>query len=453
MSGGTLLGAALVGLAMLAPAAGGAGEPAFVAETVYHAPSTIYALAWGEFDPASAGSEAACLLADGSVVELTRHSTGWTGTQIHKGLTPIGGMIDRPTICIGDVHSGFPGNEIVIDGGKHLTVLRRGAGWSYEILFTVGSTGAGWGSRVGDIDPDHPGEEILHSLEGVMDRGTIGVFRESGGTWAEEIVYSEHVVMDCAVGEFDPLHPGAEFVAVTEMGPAYEIYPPTGNPTGYWPRRTLWDDMENAGWVARIADVEPDIRGNEIIYGTRYNDRITLSYAAGSTGHQLEVLFTGNAPPGYRSMYDIAIGDVLPGAAGREILGVDASGSVYLVRRLARSLWHGQVIWQDPTGPLHAVVAGDLLPDRLGEEILVAGQSGTVTLLRWASVAADFDDDGDVDLTDFAHLQACFNGPNRPYAMDGCVDADLDRDADVDVADFGKFQGCFNGPNRLPKCL
>ncbi|HOW18625.1 MAG TPA: hypothetical protein PLC79_06275, partial [Phycisphaerae bacterium] len=366
MSGGTLLGAALVGLAMLAPAAGGAGEPAFVAETVYHAPSTIYALAWGEFDPASAGNEAACLLADGSVVELTRHSTGWTGTQIHKGLTPIGGMIDRPTICIGDVHSGFPGNEIVIDGGKHLTVLRRGAGWSYEILFTVGSTGAGWGSRVGDIDPDHPGEEILHSLEGVMDRGTIGVFRESGGTWAEEIVYSEHVVMDCAVGEFDPLHPGAEFVAVTEMGPAYEIYPPTGNPTGYWPRRTLWDDMENAGWVARIADVEPDIPGNEIIYGTRYNDRITLSYAAGSTGHQLEVLFTGNAPPGYRSMYDIAIGDVLPGAAGREILGVDASGSVYLVRRLARSLWHGQVIWQDPTGPLHAVVAGDLLPDRLG---------------------------------------------------------------------------------------
>ncbi|MGB9623931.1 MAG: hypothetical protein ACPMAQ_03635, partial [Phycisphaerae bacterium] len=242
-------------------------------------------------------------------------------------------------------------------------------------------------------------------------------------------------------------------VAVTEMGPAYEIYPPTGNPTGYWPRRTLWDDIENAGWVAGIADVEPDIPGNEIIYGTRYNDRITMSYATGSTGHQLEILFTGNAPPGYRTMYDIAIGDVLPGAAGREILGVDASGSVYLVRRLARSLWHGRVIWQDVTGPLHAVVAGDLLPDRLGEEILVAGQSGTVTLLRWAPVAADFDDDGDVDLTDFTHLQACFNGPNRPYAMDGCADADLDRDADVDVADFSEFQGCFNGPNRLPKCL
>ncbi|MGB9625183.1 MAG: hypothetical protein ACPMAQ_10005, partial [Phycisphaerae bacterium] len=200
MSTGTILGATLVGLATLAPTAGGPGEPAFVAETVYHAPSPIFGLAWGEFDPGSAGSEAACLLADGSVIELTRHSNGWTGTQIHKGLTPIAGMIDRPTICIGDVHSGFPGNEIVIDGGKYLTVLRRGAGWSYEILFTVGSTGAGWGSRVGDIDPDHPGEEILHSLEGVMDRGTIGVFRESGGTWAEEIVYGEHVVMDSAVG-------------------------------------------------------------------------------------------------------------------------------------------------------------------------------------------------------------------------------------------------------------
>jgi len=104
------------------------------------------------------------------------------------------------------------------------------------------------------------------------------------------------------------------------------------------------------------------------------------------------------------------------------------------------------------TAPLHAVVAGDVLPDRLGEEILVAGQSGTVTLLRWARVAADLDDDGDVDLTDFVYFQACFNGPNRPYARDGCADADLDRDTDVDVADFSEFQGCFNGPNRLPRC-
>jgi len=64
----------------------------------------------------------------------------------------------------------------------------------------------------------------------------------------------------------------------------------------------------------------------------------------------------------------------------------------------------------------------------------------------------DFDQDGDVDLNDFGHFQACFNGPNRLPATTGCADADLDRDQDVDIADFLIFQGCFNGPNRPPAC-
>ncbi len=65
-------------------------------------------------------------------------------------------------------------------------------------------------------------------------------------------------------------------------------------------------------------------------------------------------------------------------------------------------------------------------------------------------VASDFDEDGDVDLTDFGVFQACFNGPNRPYASPSCVPADFDTDTDVDLADFGLLQGCFNGPNVPP---
>jgi len=31
----------------------------------------------------------------------------------------------------------------------------------------------------------------------------------------------------------------------------------------------------------------------------------------------------------------------------------------------------------------------------------------------------------------------------------GCTkDADFDNDSDVDLGDFARFQGCFNGPNR-----
>jgi len=78
--------------------------------------------------------------------------------------------------------------------------------------------------------------------------------------------------------------------------------------------------------------------------------------------------------------------------------------------------------------------------------------SNEVTLAFHAGVAADFDHDGDVDLTDFSIFQSCFNGPNRE-AKTGCVTptADLDEDQDVDLSDFSIFQSCFNGPNRPAK--
>ncbi len=65
---------------------------------------------------------------------------------------------------------------------------------------------------------------------------------------------------------------------------------------------------------------------------------------------------------------------------------------------------------------------------------------------------ADFDRDGDVDLADFSAFQACFNGPNRPYAGSGCAAADTDADGDVDLTDYTRFAVCFNGPNRPPAC-
>lgn len=68
------------------------------------------------------------------------------------------------------------------------------------------------------------------------------------------------------------------------------------------------------------------------------------------------------------------------------------------------------------------------------------------------SAEADFDQDGDVDLADFAHFRTCFNGPNRSPARPGCGDADLDGDLDVDLADFSRFRTCFNGPNHPPAC-
>lgn len=71
---------------------------------------------------------------------------------------------------------------------------------------------------------------------------------------------------------------------------------------------------------------------------------------------------------------------------------------------------------------------------------------------RTLGVPSDFDNDGDVDLADFAVFLACFNGPTRPAAHVTCSMADFDDDGDVDLADFATFLTCFNGPSRPPAC-
>lgn len=60
------------------------------------------------------------------------------------------------------------------------------------------------------------------------------------------------------------------------------------------------------------------------------------------------------------------------------------------------------------------------------------------------TVGPDFDGDGDVDLDDFAHLQACFTGNGGTIAP-GCGDADLTGNGAIDQGDVSVFVKCFSG--------
>ncbi len=82
----------------------------------------------------------------------------------------------------------------------------------------------------------------------------------------------------------------------------------------------------------------------------------------------------------------------------------------------------------------------------------LASAEAALTVILPLSQKADFDGDGDVDLTDFSFFQMCFNGPNAPSPLPECGPADIQADGDVDLGDFALFQTCFNGPNRPPAC-
>jgi hypothetical protein len=225
----------------------------------------------------------------------------------------------------------------------------------------------------------------------------------------------------------------------------YEITPDLDEPPGKfdeWPRRTLWNDFDNAPWTLRIADVLPDEPGNEIVYGSRYNDRILLSREAPSgTGHEMQVLFTGLATEPM-TMWDIAVGDFVP-EAGRsptlEIVGVDDLGMAYLVERDSAGVWSGQPMWQDTAGGgggLFASVMADFLPNSPGPEIVVAGQSGAITLItRRETVIGDVTCDGAVDADDLVAVILGWGPCPPPPPLAPCP-ADVDENGTVDVDDL-----------------
>jgi len=362
----------------------------FYPARIHSATQAVAAVTCGDFDPLHPGKELACLMANGDVVELALGSSGWTATTIFKnpGATP--GFWENPanraTLEIGNVISGNPGDELVISVQQEFqqqviaVYHATSVGWTNQIIadFT-GLVGTSWGARVGDFDRTHAGEEVFCIYENLFDNSLGLAYREANGVWESETVYSAEVGMDSAIGDFNPSTLENEIIVVTEMGPAYEITPPPAGGPGPWPRRTIWNDNTNAGWVVKIGDVDPESPGNEIVYGTRYTDRIMMSRHNGTNVHTVDILLTGvNTNNDLNNMLDLAIGQTFPASPAAEIAGVDASGSVYVVQR-SDDQWRESVLWRD-TNALYAVCAADLIPTP-GDEVVVAGASGVVTLL------------------------------------------------------------------------
>jgi hypothetical protein len=74
----------------------------------------------------------------------------------------------------------------------------------------------------------------------------------------------------------------------------------------------------------------------------------------------------------------------------------------------------------------------------------------SLTLIFTAPARGDFDLDGDIDLDDFAHLQACLTGRNVAQQNDACQNARLDADTDVDTDDVTLLRACLRGAGVPP---
>ncbi|MBC8423949.1 hypothetical protein H8E07_07475 [bacterium] len=359
-----------------------AGATSFTAETVATGYGVVHALDTGELVPGHDGCEVVVLDPAGSVHLVVPGEGVWPSIVLLAGEDPCAGAFSRPTVEVGELIAAAAGEEVAVLSERHLNVIRRvgSSDWFVERIFDAGGyVGNAWGARVGDYRPSRPGEEIFMIYEGVMDFSFGTVFHHDGSDWRDFEVYSAEVGMDSAAGEFDAAHGGAEFVVTTEMGPTYQLHE-AGDPPPPWPRTEVWNDFDNAGWVCAVADVDTDVAGNEVVYGSRYSDSIMVSRPDGGGTHHHQVVFVGDQGAGPGNMWDLAVGDVLPASPAAEIVGVDDGGHVYLVRR-EDDVWVGETIWTDDLGEIYAVCSADFRPAVAGDEILVGDAAGRLVLL------------------------------------------------------------------------
>lgn len=80
--------------------------------------------------------------------------------------------------------------------------------------------------------------------------------------------------------------------------------------------------------------------------------------------------------------------------------------------------------------------------------------SGKATASGTPFGPADYDADGDVDVSDWGHVQTCLSGAFTPQTDPSCFDAMFDADNDVDPDDVAAWLDCYSGPGipANPNC-
>lgn len=83
-----------------------------------------------------------------------------------------------------------------------------------------------------------------------------------------------------------------------------------------------------------------------------------------------------------------------------------------------------------------------------GGDFSLAGGQASVRIARWTCLesSGDADNDGDIDLMDYASLAACLTGPDAGTVDPGCNMFDFKVDGDVDLRDVGALFTTFTGP-------
>lgn len=221
-------------------------------------------------------------------------------------------------IAIGDADNDLlTPNDIVFNTGSYGVMKARWNGATFDTTrICYNTAGSSWyGVAIGDFDQTYLGNEIV----AVTYNQSVYRIRWTGAAWDTTRIYytaTDYDFYDCAVGDFDPSNPGAE-IAISNGYPSatsgvWELF---GSGSS-WTMRTLFTpgNWSSSGEVA-VGDFYTSNPGAEIVAvsgsGSAYEAR--LVYGSGATWYNDKVMGTTS------SAYGVAVGNLNRYRPGNEL--------------------------------------------------------------------------------------------------------------------------------------
>lgn len=232
-----------------------------------------------------------------------------------------------------------------------------------------------------DLDPVAAGKELyVGGKKGVLYQ--VRSYADGGLDARRIAALPGHEIHTLIAGDVDPRHPGPELIVFTRPGAMFRLTPPKSEHGG-GVGADSWQVQHLADLPGRIRDARVLIDGRTIVTAARYGEVSLLRFGAeGSTWqtiYQQDVGFgrlaIGSPPPDDPAAEVIHTGLMMP-----VIYSTSDNGRVYRHEPQLNGKWQTTTIYSGPLGP-RGLVAGQFDPDPSKETVAVFGYSGRVELL------------------------------------------------------------------------
>ncbi|MEO0131875.1 MAG: T9SS type A sorting domain-containing protein [candidate division WOR-3 bacterium] len=252
--------------------------------------------------------------------------------------------------------------------------------WQLETLATL--TGANWALAIGDADNNGWNDDIIYSA-GVTANSRLYRTYWTGTAWQTEVIWAGdgRTIQGVAIGDFDSANGDSnEIVAVTagsyaDGGRVIRIrFSASG-----WDTLTLWKKDSTSLTNVAIGDFDSTHPGKEIAVANGLGPGslargAVIAVLGSDTSWQARPLYI---PPASNNAWGLAIGDVMTGNPGEEIVFANSLNPPYVVRVIygAGDTWTTDSIFTIG-GSTFGIVIGDVNRHRpTNLEIAIAGNA------------------------------------------------------------------------------